>query len=174
MAGNNLVLTINADPKLIDSINKLASAISNRPIAEVTETQQEEKVVKAIAPLRQQEQAPEEMSEKSAPELNRQELVDKINALGGKIPLRTRTTTLVKMLASLEGSTARTKTEEPKELTKAEVIGIVSEYLKAGGDDQALSRREQVRGILNDLNAVNLAELAPNKYSTLIEKLQGE
>ena len=95
-------LCITAAPEVLETIDRLSAAISNRGVcapAPPLEIMSPAKITASLAPV--ESSTPEPEVEPSGPEAvdHRAMLIDKLTDLGVAIPNRTRTTTLEKMVA---------------------------------------------------------------------------
>lgn len=166
-------LCITAAPEVLETINRLSAAISNRGVC-----------------------APEPEVEPSGPE-RRAMLIEKLTDLGVAIPNRTRTTTLEKMLADeIEKRKAELQppapgapvppapAEEsdpfapepeppataPGAVTKEALSETLKRYVLGAPDEKTRNaRREEVRNALKKHGASSVAELDPSKYAAVKE-----
>ena len=175
-------LCITAAPEVLETIDRLSAAISNRGVcAPPSEIMSPAKITASLAPAVD----------------HRAMLIEKLTDLGVAIPNRTRTTTLKKMLAD---EIEKRKTElqppapgapvppaaaeesdpfapepeppaaAPGEVTKEALSETLKRYVLGAPDEKTRNvRREEVRNALKKFGASSVAELDPSKYAAIKE-----
>lgn len=188
-------LCITAAPEVLETIDRLSAAISNRGVcAPPLEIMSPAKITASLVPV--ESSTPE--VEPSGPEAvdHRAMLIEKLTDLGVAIPNRTRTTTLEKMLADeIEKRKAELQPPAPSapippaaaeesdpfapepeppaapgEVTKEALSETLKRYVLGAPDEKTRNvRREEVRNALKKFGASSVAELDPSKYAAIKE-----
>lgn len=180
-------LCITAAPEVLETIDRLSAAISNRGVCAPPREIGPVKTTDAPAPVEPAKQDQD----------HRAMLIEKLTDLGVAIPNRTRTTTLEKMLAD---EIEKRKTElqppapgapvppaaaeesdpfapepeppaaAPGEVTKEALSETLKRYVLGAPDEKTRNiRREEVRNALKKFGASSVAELDPSKYAAIKE-----
>ena len=190
-------LCITAAPEVLETIDRLSAAISNRGVcAPPLEIMSPAKITASLVPV--ESSTPEPEVEPSGPEAvdHRAMLIDKLTDLGVAIPNRTRTTTLEKMVAdaiekrkaelqppapsapippaAVENDPFAPEPEPPAaapgEVTKEALSETLKRYVLGAPDEKTRNvRREEVRNALKKFGASSVAELDPSKYAAIKE-----
>jgi hypothetical protein len=178
-------LCITAAPEVLETIDRLSAAISNRGVC-APEHQALVAPPREIGPVKTTDAVD-----------HRAMLIEKLTDLGVAIPNRTRTTTLEKMLAD---EIEKRKTElqppapgapvppaaaeesdpfapepeppaaAPGEVTKEALSETLKRYVLGAPDEKTRNvRREEVRNALKKFGASSVAELDPSKYAAIKE-----
>lgn len=183
-------LCITAAPEVLETIDRLSAAISNRGVC-APEHQALVAPPREIGPVKTTEQSA------TAEQDHRAMLIEKLTDLGVAIPNRTRTTTLKKMLAD-EIEKRKTELQSPApgapvppaaaeesdpfapepeppaaapgEVTKEALSETLKRYVLGAPDEKTRNvRREEVRNALKKFGASSVAELDPSKYAAIKE-----